>query len=178
MKALILMRHAKSNWATPGLGDHDRPLNKRGVAAAPVMARWLAERGLVPARVLCSSALRTLQTVESMRAAVPEIPAPVIQQALYHAAPEAILAAVRQVPPETGIVLVVVHEPGISAAAGRLSDQTGPAECLAALGHFPTAAIAVFESPAQDWKGLGWGGARVVAFVGPKDLIEKGPGGK
>jgi phosphohistidine phosphatase len=172
MKTLILMRHAKSSWASPGLGDHDRPLNKRGEAAAPVMARWLADRGLVPDRVLCSSALRTRQTAEHMRTAVPEMPEPVAAPGLYHASPGAILAAVRQSPPEAGVVLVVVHEPGISAAASRLSDGTGPAEFLDALGHFPTAAVAVLEAPVGDWADFGWGAARVTAFAKPKELIE------
>lgn len=173
MKTLILMRHAKSSWAMSGLDDHDRPLNKRGEAAAPVMARWLADRGLVPDLVLCSSSLRARQTVERMRAAVPEIPAPEVLPDLYHAAPAAILTALRRIPAEAGAVLVVVHEPGISATAQRLSDGAGPE----ALGHFPTAAVAVFEVPARQWAELGWGAARIIDFARPRDLIARGPGG-
>ena len=30
MKTLLVLRHAKSSWADPGMGDHDRPLNARG----------------------------------------------------------------------------------------------------------------------------------------------------
>ncbi|MDD9893339.1 MAG: histidine phosphatase family protein, partial [Gammaproteobacteria bacterium] len=45
MKTLTLMRHAKSDWNHPGLADHERPLNKRGQAAAPEMAKRLAARG-------------------------------------------------------------------------------------------------------------------------------------
>jgi len=176
MKTLILMRHAKSSWATPGQGDYDRPLNKRGEAAAPVMARWLTDRGLVPDTVLCSSALRTRQTVERMQIAVPEFPEPVLVRGLYHATPEAILAAVRQVPAGAETVLVVGHEPGISAAAGRLSDGTGRPEHLAALDHFPTAATAVLEAPAQVWPDFGWGLARVTAFARPRDLVAPGQG--
>ena len=30
MVKLLLWRHAKSDWDTPELDDHERPLNKRG----------------------------------------------------------------------------------------------------------------------------------------------------
>jgi len=34
MKTLLVLRHAKSSWNDPALGDHERPLNKRGSVAA------------------------------------------------------------------------------------------------------------------------------------------------
>ena len=44
MKTLILVRHAKSSWDSPGLSDFDRPLNERGKADAPEMAGRLKEK--------------------------------------------------------------------------------------------------------------------------------------
>ncbi|MEL7089640.1 MAG: histidine phosphatase family protein, partial [Planctomycetota bacterium] len=57
-RTLILMRHAKSSWDDPGLTDHDRPLNRRGRLAAPLMAAWLAEIDAAPDHALVSSAIR------------------------------------------------------------------------------------------------------------------------
>ena len=59
---LLLLRHAKSSWRQADLEDHQRPLNKRGLAAAKRMGLYLAEAGLRPDRVLCSTALRTRET--------------------------------------------------------------------------------------------------------------------
>lgn len=42
MKNLILIRHAKSSWDTP-LNDKERPLSKRGVKDAHIMATATAE---------------------------------------------------------------------------------------------------------------------------------------
>ena len=64
MLTLTLFRHAKSSWATPGLPDFDRPLAPRGEEAAPLMAAFLAESGLAPDLVLCSSARRTRETLD------------------------------------------------------------------------------------------------------------------
>ncbi len=38
---LILIRHAKSDYP-PGVPDHDRPLNARGLRDAPRIGAWLA----------------------------------------------------------------------------------------------------------------------------------------
>ncbi|RZI88087.1 MAG: phosphohistidine phosphatase, partial [Microbacterium sp.] len=42
MTTLVLVRHAKSDWGDPGLDDHDRPLNDRGLRDAPAVAARLA----------------------------------------------------------------------------------------------------------------------------------------
>lgn len=61
-RRLVLMRHAKSDWGSPSLADHDRPLNKRGRRDGPRMAAWIAENGLRPDLILCSTARRTRET--------------------------------------------------------------------------------------------------------------------
>ena len=63
MLILSLLRHAKSSWKDPTIADHDRPLNTRGTAEAPVMGKAMAEHGIDPDLVLCSSARRTRDTL-------------------------------------------------------------------------------------------------------------------
>ena len=64
MKRLTLMRHADARWQDAGLSDLERPLNRRGTAAAETMARRLLELALVPQLLLVSPARRTQQTGE------------------------------------------------------------------------------------------------------------------
>ncbi len=64
MKFLYLLRHAKSSWADPGLGDRQRPLNKRGQRDAPVMGERFRERGESLQRVVSSPAVRAHTTAE------------------------------------------------------------------------------------------------------------------
>jgi hypothetical protein len=54
MFTLALFRHAKSNWDDPGLKDFDRPLARRGEAAAPRMGAFMAAQGIEPELILCS----------------------------------------------------------------------------------------------------------------------------
>ena len=62
MKRLLLLRHAKSSWDDPRLADFDRPLNERGRRAAPLVGRFMHERGVRPDLVLASPAARARHT--------------------------------------------------------------------------------------------------------------------
>ena len=62
MKHLTLIRHAKSDWECPDLDDHDRPLNKRGLEAAPRMGNYLRKKGVRPDILLSSTATRAITT--------------------------------------------------------------------------------------------------------------------
>src|SRR5580704_18759956 len=64
MKRLTLMRHADAGWKDAGLSDVQRPLNRRGTAAAQAMGRRLLELELLPDLVLASPARRAQQTAE------------------------------------------------------------------------------------------------------------------
>jgi phosphohistidine phosphatase len=70
MRTLYLLRHAKSSWSDPSLGDHERPLAPQGRRAANRMARYANSQGVHPELVLCSSAVRARQTLELMTAAL------------------------------------------------------------------------------------------------------------
>jgi phosphohistidine phosphatase len=62
MKRLMILRHAKSDWNSAAASDHDRPLNRRGTAAALTMGRVLTRIGEIPDVVYTSSAIRAKET--------------------------------------------------------------------------------------------------------------------
>jgi phosphohistidine phosphatase len=172
MKTLILMRHAKSGWAEPGMGDHDRRLDERGRLAAPVMAHWLDQQGYRPDQVLCSSARRTRETVDLMREAVPSLPAPEALETLYHAGPGSLKQHLAHLPGTCGCVLLVGHEPGLSTFLRTFGGSKPAPECRRAYDHLPPAAIAVLEADIGSWGKLGADGTEFVAFVTPRELME------
>ena len=162
---LILTRHAKSDWSTPGAPDHDRPLNARGRRQAPLVGRWLASRRDLPARILCSDATRTRETLDLILPELGVAPDVSFDAALYHAAPETILAAIRAELVPT--VMVIGHNPGLAEAAVRLC-HTPPAHPRFA--DFPTAATAVFDFTEDAWPQIDWGRGSLRDFVTPDDL--------
>jgi phosphohistidine phosphatase len=116
---LILMRHAKSDWG--GQGDHDRPLNPRGQRTAPRVAAALKAAGWVPDVVLSSDSTRTHETWLLMADTFPEADVR-FERRLYLADAPAIFAALATVG-EAQTVLLLGHNPGMSAAASHVARQ-------------------------------------------------------
>lgn len=144
---LILTRHAKSSWDDPSTEDHDRPLNARGQRAAVELGDWLASRGYEPEEVLCSTATRTQQTWERLRAAPLEVTPEVrFLPELYHASPEKMLKALHTATANT--VLILGHNPGIASFATSLpSNGLGDPN----FARYPTAATLVADFDIDTW---------------------------
>ncbi len=172
MKKVILLRHGKSSWDDPALDDHDRPLNPRGRAAAPVIGEWLAHRKHVPDLVLCSSSKRTRQTVKGMKSAMPTLPEPVIERQLYHASPCDMRERLTKLPKDVDTVLLVGHQPGLGSLVRKLSNGSESRRCKRAFEHFPTAAAAVLELDVEDWSELEYEKASFVDFAKPRELMD------
>ncbi len=136
---LVLVRHAKSDWGDPSLDDHDRPLNDRGRRDAPRHARQLAESGFRPDVILSSTAVRARTTAEAFGAELGVAVA--LDPQLYGAPARVLLAAAAATRARS--VVVVAHDPGMSALAGHLSDD--------GIGHMPTCAVATFTWHVDDW---------------------------
>lgn len=158
-RTLILMRHAKSSWDTPG-PDHDRPLNARGRRAADTMRDWLRQNGPLPDEALISSAARTMETWQRLSLDTPLR----VEPQLYHADAEAMLRVLRSARGE--VVLMVGHNPGVGDLAAEVLSE---APSHPQFDKFPTCATLVcrFETP---WRDAGFGQATPLAFTVPKVL--------
>ena len=161
MKTLILMRHAKSDWAQ-GTPDRERPLNGRGRRAAALMGVWLAEEGLIPDAARVSSAVRTRETWDRLAAQWQHPPEARFEDGLYLCEPDAILAAVQAAQGER--LLVLGHNPGMGRAMERIADELKHLDCV-------TAAVAVYRLPVASWRNADFGIGRLVQFQVPKSLV-------
>ena len=123
-KRLTLIRHATADQDA-GVRDFERPLNRKGQGEAQEMAKRLNERGLVPDLILVSSATRTRETADAF-AKILGVAARLLQadDSLYLADGEHILSTIRAVGPRVGHLMVIGHNPGISAAAIALAPET------------------------------------------------------
>ena len=119
MLTLSLLRHAKSSWKDPTISDHDRPLNARGTAEAPVMGKAMAKHGLDPDLVLCSTARRTRDTLQLVLPELKTEPKIVYEDELYHASPAEMLDLLHGVGGGVNQVLLVGHNPELQSFASR-----------------------------------------------------------
>ena len=127
-RRLTLVRHATADQDS-SVRDFERPLSKKGRAEAEEMARRFQERSLVPDLILASAAARTRDTAETF-AKVMGVATRLLQadDSLYLADGEHILQVIRGVGPRVNHVMVVGHNPGISATAIALAPETVTAD--------------------------------------------------
>ena len=167
MKTILLLRHGKSSWDAPTRPDSERPLAPRGVRAARCMGRFLERAGPAPDRVLCSPAVRTVETLRhAAEAGGWRAPAAVVPE-LYGASRDDVLACVRAADPGADTLLVVGHEPACSETASILIGG-------AAL-RFPTAALACIRLDAAGWHEVRPGLGELLWLVVPRILARLDP---
>jgi phosphohistidine phosphatase len=130
-RTLVLLRHAKAE--TPGdRPDFERRLTKKGEADADAAGSWLADEGLRPDLVICSPATRARQTWHCVAVALaqadPEGAAPEVryEPSMYEGGRTEVIDLLRGVPGSMSTVLVVGHNPTMSAVSQLLRPDADP----------------------------------------------------
>ena len=142
MRRLIIMRHAKSDWANHRLTDHDRPLNDRGRRAASLMGEHFVKHKLLPHAIVASTAMRVRETLGLLLANWPCQPHLFFEQSLYLASPSTLDAHVRGLHESWTSVMLVGHNPGLSEFVSHSLHR--PVELA-------TAVVFVLETEAECW---------------------------
>jgi phosphohistidine phosphatase len=164
MKRLLLLRHAKSSWDDPRLADFDRPLNDRGLRAAPLVGRFIRERKIKPDLVLSSPAERARRTAELITEAA-QLSAPTrYDERIYEATVPRLLEVVSQIEDEVEELLLVGHNPGMEELLETLTGERR---------GMPTAALARIILDVEKWGRLRPGAGRLELHVRPKELEDE-----
>jgi phosphohistidine phosphatase len=162
-RTLLLMRHAKSEYPA-GVADHDRPLAPRGIKEAGLAGDWLRANGPAIDAVLCSTATRARQTLAHTGIDCPTR----YSERLYGATPGTMIEEINAVGDDVQTLLVVGHEPTMSALAlGLAGSGTDAAAAERISAKFPTSGIAVLTAP-SGWDSLELGRAALIGFEVPR----------
>ena len=115
---LLLLRHAEAEAPQPGLADMDRPLSIRGRTEALAAADCIAAEPRIDA-MLVSPALRTRETAIIVAAELDIADVFHYEPALYLGTPDALLEPLQRCAADAQTVLMVGHNPGLSALAQK-----------------------------------------------------------
>jgi phosphohistidine phosphatase len=174
VKRLLLLRHAKTEPAGPGIDDHARALMPRGSEDAPKLGRYIADKGYTPAFIVASTAARTMQTVELVNEALKGTQRIDYLEALYLAEPDVILSIIRLAPDKMESLMVVGHNPGLERLATALAREPVKRKEKDRFDlieeKFPTAALAVLDFDVPRWRDVAAGEGKLTDFVRPRDL--------
>jgi phosphohistidine phosphatase len=162
LKTIFIIRHAKSDQSFFG-NDFERPLNERGKADAPEMAKRLLHKAFKPDALIASPAVRAKRTAElfaeNLQMPVTEI---VFITALYHASSDIFYDVISALPTTLGSVAIFSHNPGISYFVNSLNTKFK-------IDNMPTCAIFAVSVDTIDWVGFGKAKKEALFFDYPKN---------
>ncbi len=163
MKQLILIRHAKSSWKRPELGDHERPLNNRGKRSIKLMRRHLEKQPLSIDALYSSGAKRALATAEGLAAVIAPVSPVEIADSLYTFAWEPVWQFLSALPEHLHSVALVGHNPALQQLYQQLSFDD--------LDKLPTCGLLELELSIDCWQQLEPGCAQLSQALFPKQLL-------
>ncbi len=151
-KRLFLLRHAMAASDFSGV-DKERPLTPQGKEDAKILGKAMLKHAYVPDVILCSSALRTRQTLESLNnhLGVDNID---LRDTLYSGSTGDYLYEVQQTKDDYDNILIIAHNPSISELV-RLLGAQGQESILSRLhdGYAP-ATLSVIECECKQWSDI------------------------
>jgi phosphohistidine phosphatase len=160
LKKLFIIRHAKSDQSFFG-NDFERPLNERGKADAPEMAKRLLEK-VKPEGLVASPAARAKRTAElfaeTMKVPLEDI---VFVSALYHARSEVFYEVIAELSDELETVAIFSHNPGITHFVNSLDTSVQ-------VDNMPTCAIFAVSADTKNWSGFSKAKKELLFFDYPK----------
>ncbi len=162
---MCYIRHAKSSWAQPGLSDHQRPLNERGLRDAPIMARKLLDVQPDLQMILSSDSQRTRMTSSYFIEAY-ELPqeSVVYTPQLYHPRLADVYRVIGEVPDHIDKIAVIGHNPCWTEILQDVSDGT--------ILNVPTCGIGVVDYDVQTWSAVSGHIGTLRSYIYPKFYSE------
>lgn len=166
MRRAILLRHASAEDARE---DALRELSARGRAEAAWAGAGIAALGVdwAPTRALCSSALRARATLERARPALDALREVESSERLYLANAGQLLTALQAAPDADACVLLVAHEPGLSALVRQLARSAAAAARAELSRGMAPGAFAALALDVARWRDAAPACAELVAFARP-----------
>jgi phosphohistidine phosphatase len=167
-RTLLVLRHATTEDSRPGSKDSERRLTPDGERAALEVGDYLRTLDIAVDTVLCSIAVRARQTLDLLKLG-DQVPLDRVDIAdrFYNAGTDTLINAVRELPYNCHVALLVGHAPGAPGVVYELTDQTtSTPEAVSAIeGRFPAAALARLEFEV-DWSQLDSGSLVSVRLPG------------
>ncbi len=154
-KLVCFMRHSEAVAQLSDVitRDFDKPLTDHGIHQLEHVRAFLKKHRFLPDIVLCSSAVRTRQTLEWIHEALGTESEVIFDDELYGINADGLLRKLSELSNNKSTVLVVGHNPAISEVMQILLNLVNIADASVSLPAKPSQ-LALFRLNAEDWKTL------------------------
>ena len=161
MKNLFLLRHAKSSWDDPTLGDFDRPLSKRGISNAILLSKYLEKQKASFDLVISSPSERTQSTLDLVLSYLNPSPNIILKESIYHASASNLSRLIKEQDEDIKNLLVIGHNPGLHILIESLTHES--------IFKLPTCAFTKLTN-FKHWKDLDTDILDLESLITPKEL--------
>ena len=169
MLRLYIMRHAKSSWAVPGARDFDRELNEWGIADLKKITNFIKKEEIRPDKILCSSAIRTRQTLGEIVDAFSNKPEIEYTERLYSSGLSEYIEIINNTKNAKSIFLIG-HNPMCGSMATSLP-SSGNADDLEKIAYtYPTATVSIIDFDIDNWSNAAKGNGILQKAIFPSQI--------
>lgn len=151
---LYLLRHGKAESASRRGGDDERPLTSRGKSEMREIASWIHSHGCLIDCIATSPLRRAQETATIIAEVYPDIDSPELWDELAPGVEfDRLLYRIRELHSLQSLLLIG-HEPSMSACIGRIITGSGTARIILKKGGL--AKIVNFYPSEQSFGDLAW----------------------
>ncbi len=169
MLRLYIMRHAKSSWAVPGARDVHRELNERGLSDLKKVSKVFENESILPEKILCSSAIRTRQTLDAIVDVFDNDPEIVFTEKLYSSGLSEYIDIISATK-DAKSLLIIGHNSMCGSLATALTGSGDSSELEKIAYKYPTAAISIIDFELDDWSQVIKGSGNLIKSVFPSQI--------
>jgi phosphohistidine phosphatase len=159
MKKLYIVRHAKSSWKDLSLSDFDRPLNRRGLHNAPMMAQKFALQVKSVDLIVSSPAKRAKDTSLAFYEALESQPEYRLEQRLYESSCSDYMDILQKLDDTYNKVMIVGHNPAINSLI---------LELIGLDENIVTTGVVTLDISCKSWRELSAMCTTLVSYEYPK----------
>ena len=147
MKSLYLVRHAKSDWSTPGQKDEDRGLMGKGIKKTMLIIEYLKQKSVLPDLIVTSPALRAESTAKLIAEGL-GYPEEKIEKEkiIYRGDSDDILDFIFETSDSLNSLMVIGHNPTFTNLANRFLDEI--------LEWMPTTGVVCINFDTDKWNDI------------------------
>ncbi|MGH1456643.1 MAG: SixA phosphatase family protein [Alphaproteobacteria bacterium] len=148
-KKLFLLRHAQATSSSSS-SDKDRSLTPQGKDDAKALGVEMQKKGFIPDLILCSSALRTKQTLEGLQHSL-GVENVEYQDILYNGSTGDYLYQIQQVDDAYNNILFIAHNPSIYELVILLGGMGNDSVMQRLSEGYQPATLSVIDVKAEHW---------------------------
>ena len=163
MKALYILRHAKSSWEE-GVEDHKRSLKTRGKDDAILVSNYVKDTLPSPEKIFLSDATRTQKTAQYFKEAFQVSDKDfILNNNLYDFGGSKVMEVIKNLDNSLDIVMIVGHNHALTSIVNIIGDKE--------INTIPTCGFVEIQFEIESWEFLYLG--KTMSIIFPRDLKPK-----